>query len=79
MFSIFISFIISPFIQADIAVHSLSQLIIYARMETLTGLVFGFITNMCFNSLKIAGSLIDQQLGLSRQIYMIQILILKIH
>ena len=65
MFSIFISFIISPFIQADIAVHSLSQLIIYALMETLTGLVFGFITNMCFNSLKIAGSLIDQQLGLS--------------
>ena len=55
----------SPFIQADIAVHSLSQLIIYALMETLTGLVFGFITNMCFNSLKIAGSLIDQQLGLS--------------
>ena len=47
MFSIFISFIISPFIQADIAVHSLSQLIIYALMETLTGLVFGFITNMC--------------------------------
>lgn len=65
MFSIFISFIISPFIQADIAVHSLSQLIVYALMETLTGLVFGFITNMCFNSLKIAGSLIDQQLGLS--------------
>lgn len=65
MFSIFISFIISPFIQADIAVHSLSQLIIYALMEILTGLVFGFITNMCFNSLKIAGSLIDQQLGLS--------------
>ena len=65
MFSIFISFIISPFIQADIVVHSLSQLIIYALMETLTGLVFGFITNMCFNSLKIAGSLIDQQLGLS--------------
>ena len=65
MFSIFISFIISPFIQADIAVHSLSQLIIYALMETLTGLVFGFITNMCFNSLKIAGSLIDQQLCLS--------------
>ena len=65
MFSIFISFIISPFIQADIAVHSLSQLIIYALMETLTGLVFGFITNMCFNSLKIAGSLNDQQLGLS--------------
>ena len=65
MVSIFISFIISPFIQADIAVHSLSQLIIYALMETLTGLVFGFITNMCFNSLKIAGSLIDQQLGLS--------------
>lgn len=65
MFSIFISFILSPFIPLDVNVNSLSQIIIYALMETLTGLTFGFITNMCFNSLKTAGSLIDQQLGLS--------------
>ena len=65
MFSIFISIILSPFVQANVAVHSLSQLIVYSLMEALTGLVFGFITNICFNSLKTAGSLIDQQLGLS--------------
>ena len=65
VFSVFISLILSPFIPVDANVNSLNQIIIYALMETLTGLIFGFITNMCFNSLKTAGSLIDQQLGLS--------------
>ena len=65
MFSIFIAFIISPLIHSDLTVHSLSQVIEYTLVETLNGLILGFITNICFNSLKIAGSLIDQQLGLS--------------
>ncbi len=41
------------------------NLIYIAVMETVTGLVLGYITSICINSLKIAGSLIDQQLGLS--------------
>lgn len=65
VFSVFIALILAPFIPVDTNVNSLNQIIIYALMETLTGLIFGFITNMCFNSLKTAGSLIDQQLGLS--------------
>lgn len=65
MFSVFIAFIISPFVHSDATVHSLTQLIEYSLIETLNGLVLGFITNICFNSLKITGSLIDQQLGLS--------------
>ena len=65
MFSVFIAFIISPFIHSDLTVHSLSNLIEYSVVETLNGLILGFITNICFNSLKITGSLIDQQLGLS--------------
>lgn len=65
VFSIFISLILSPFIHVDVSTNSLEQIIVYATMETITGLTFGFITNICFNSLKTAGSLIDQQLGLS--------------
>ena len=65
IFSVFISMILSPFIPIEINIDTFEQLIVYAAMETLTGLVFGFITNICFNSLKTAGSLIDQQLGLS--------------
>lgn len=65
IFSVFISMILSPFIPIEININTFEQLIVYAAMETLTGLVFGFITNICFNSLKTAGSLIDQQLGLS--------------
>lgn len=65
VFSIFISLILSPFIHVGVNTNSLEQIIVYAAMETITGLTFGFITNICFNSLKTAGSLIDQQLGLS--------------
>lgn len=64
-FSLFISFALSSTINLDIEVNSVYQLISYSFMETITGLVLGYITSMCFNSLKIAGSLIDQQLGLS--------------
>ena len=65
IFSIFMSMILSPFIPIEIDINTFEQFAIYASMETLTGLIFGFITNLCFSSLKIAGSLIDQQLGLS--------------
>ena len=65
LFSVFISLILSPFIPVDVNTSSFGQVIVYAAMETITGLTFGFITNICFNSLKTAGSLIDQQLGLS--------------
>ena len=39
MFSVFIAFIISPFVHSDATVHSLTQLIEYSLIETLNGLV----------------------------------------
>ena len=65
MFSVFIALILSPFIPVDVNTSSTGQIVVCAVMETVTGLVFGFITNICFSSLKAAGSLIDLQLGLS--------------
>ncbi|WP_373600043.1 fused FliR family export protein/FlhB family type III secretion system protein [Paraclostridium bifermentans] len=64
-FSLFISAIISFTININVDVTTMYDLIYIAVMETVTGLVLGYITSICINSLKIAGSLIDQQLGLS--------------
>lgn len=64
-FTLFMSLIISYSIDIDINIVTVPDLINCAVMETITGLVLGYITSICFSSLKIAGSLIDQQLGLS--------------
>lgn len=64
-FSLLVSLALASTINIDVEVNSVYQLISYSFMETITGLVLGYITSLCFNSLKIAGSLIDQQLGLS--------------
>ena len=64
-FTLFISVIISCTVNVHVEVSSTYDLINIAVMETITGLVLGYITSICINSLKIAGSLIDQQLGLS--------------
>ena len=64
-FTLFISIIISCTVNVHVEVSSTYDLINIAVMETITGLVLGYITSICINSLKIAGSLIDQQLGLS--------------
>ncbi|MDK2585849.1 fused FliR family export protein/FlhB family type III secretion system protein [Romboutsia sedimentorum] len=64
-FSLFMSVIITFTINIDINIVTTLDLVNYTIMETTTGLVLGYITSLCFNSLKIAGALIDQQLGLS--------------
>lgn len=64
-FSLFMSAIITFTINIDVNIVTTLDLINYTIMETTTGLVLGYITSLCFNSLKIAGALIDQQLGLS--------------
>lgn len=64
-FSLFISLVVSFGINVDININNTLDLVNCIVMETTTGLVLGYITSICFNSLKIAGSLIDQQLGLS--------------
>lgn len=64
-FSLFMSVIITFTINIDVNIVTTLDLVNYTIMETTTGLVLGYITSLCFNSLKIAGALIDQQLGLS--------------
>lgn len=64
-FSVLISVIVSSGVNIDVNIVNTFDLVRLAVMETVTGLLLGYITNLCFNSLKIAGSLIDQQLGLS--------------
>lgn len=64
-FTLFMSLIISYGIDIDINIATVPDLINCAVMETITGLVLGYITSICFTSLQIAGSLIDQQLGLA--------------
>lgn len=64
-FSLFMSMVISFVMDINVDINSMAELIGCVAMETTTGLVLGYITRICFSSLKIAGSLIDQQLGLS--------------
>ncbi|WP_270647372.1 fused FliR family export protein/FlhB family type III secretion system protein [Paeniclostridium hominis] len=64
-FTLFMSVIISFTVNVHLEVSSIYDFINIAVIETITGLVLGYITSVCINSLKIAGSLIDQQLGLS--------------
>ena len=64
-FSILISIIISFTVDIDTSTVNMFDLIYGATMETMTGLVLGYMTSLCFNSLKLCGSLIDQQLGLA--------------
>ncbi|MBC6002536.1 Yop proteins translocation protein U [uncultured Clostridium sp.] len=64
-FTLFMSVIISFTVNVHLEVSSIYDFIHIAVIETITGLVLGYITSVCINSLKIAGSLIDQQLGLS--------------
>lgn len=64
-FSLFLSTIISLLLDINIDVNSLENLANYSIIETSTGLILGYITSICFNSLKIAGRLVDQQIGLS--------------
>jgi flagellar biosynthetic protein FliR/FlhB len=59
------SIIVSFTINVDVNIATTLDLINYTVMEITTGLVLGYITSICFNSLKIAGSLIDQQIGIS--------------
>lgn len=64
-FSLFLSTLVAITIDINIEIKSIEHLINYGILETVTGLVLGYITSICFNSLKMGGRLIDQQLGLS--------------
>lgn len=64
-FTLFMSVIITSTLKIHVEVKNIYEIVSIGIMETITGLVLGYLTTICINSLKIAGSLIDQQLGLS--------------
>lgn len=64
-FSLILSVMISLNIDISVPIENFYDLIKYGTFETINGLILGYIVNVCFYSLKMAGSLIDMQLGLS--------------
>lgn len=64
-FSLFIASMLGSNIQVSITVATTYELVVFAMLETVNGLVLGYIVNLCFYSLKLAGNLIDYQIGLS--------------
>lgn len=68
LFKIVFSLIVSTVLGANIdigVIENTYQLIVWGVLETVNGLVLGYIVNLCFYSLKLAGNLIDYQIGLS--------------
>lgn len=65
VFSIILSITIGLNVDSSIAVKSLFQLVRLGILETINGLVLGYIVNICFYILRFAGKLMDNQLGLS--------------
>lgn len=64
-FSIFLSIIIGINVDSNIVVENAFELLRLGFLETINGLVLGYIVNICFYSLRLGGKLIDNQLGLS--------------
>lgn len=66
-FTIILSYILIPGIAYDFLsnISSIYVFIFYCINEIITGLVLGYITNLCFHSISFAGKLMDMQIGLS--------------
>lgn len=64
-FSLILSVMITLNIYISVPIENFYDLIKYGTLETINGLILGYIVNVCFYSLKMAGKLIDNQLGLS--------------
>lgn len=64
-FSLMLSVMMTLNIEVSVPIENFYDLIRYGTFETINGLILGYIVNVCFYSLKMAGKLIDNQLGLS--------------
>ena len=64
-FSLLISAMLGVNIGVSVTAGTTYELVVFAILETVNGLVLGYIVNLCFYSLKMAGNLIDYQIGLS--------------
>jgi flagellar biosynthetic protein FliR/FlhB len=62
-----LSFVIVPSIKTDglAAVDNNLEVLFLAVNEVITGLILGYVTNLCFTVMKLAGQLMDTQIGLS--------------
>ena len=68
IFIVSISYVITPLVALDGIEGFLENNMIFIIVcinEVLTGLIFGFVTYMCFEAIKLGGALIDFQAGLS--------------
>ena len=68
IFIVSLSYVITPLVSLDGIegfIENNMIFIIVCINEVLTGLIFGFVTYMCFEAIKFAGALIDFQAGLS--------------
>ena len=64
-FSLLLSAMIAINLEVNVAVQNFFELIRYGTLETINGLTLGYMVTICFYSLKMAGKLIDGQMGLS--------------
>lgn len=68
LFTALISFILMPGINSAGLAGAISDnyvLILYCINEIITGLVLGYLTSLCFNIVRMAGQLMDMQIGFS--------------
>lgn len=65
MLCVMMSGIISINLGISVNVDSMYLLMLYCIAEFINGLFFGYVVNLAFSSVKIAGNLIDTQMGLS--------------
>lgn len=66
LFTVMISFILVPGISAagiTAAVNDNYTLAAYCINEIITGLTLGYLTSICFNIIRMAGQLMDMQMG----------------
>lgn len=65
-FSLVVAYLLLPGVNyTTLNITNNYALIAYVICEITTGLTLGYITNLCFSSIKIAGQFIDQQIGFS--------------
>lgn len=65
LFSFMLSLLVSSNLDLNVDGAGMYTIITYTITEVLNGLFLGYITYMALNVIKIAGSLIDTQMGLS--------------
>lgn len=63
--SMFLSLVVSMNLNYSIEITNIYSILVYTLSEISTGLILGYITSISFSSLRIAGKLIDQQIGLT--------------